>query len=530
MRSIKKAAYTTLLACLVSSNVMAGDCSYELFSISSTKNTKIIEFIEQLSDECEFSIVVTDPKAQEFLNNKLNKTNLNNLTIQEVLDIVLKENNLSYKLENNILKISYLETKMFSIDYILSQRKSESNTNITLSSEGAGKSTTTGATSTTSTNSQQGGGAAGKSGMKIESQDEIAFWHELDLEFQKVINRPEDVYSAEAPIINKNAGIITVTATTKQMDRFEKYLKSLQEKVQLQVLIDVQLLSVSLNDDKSTGIDWAQLYKLQDIDMSFNYVSKNNLIEFTNEGGILGTTTFDSMGEQAVNNAHVFQMSTKGSLNEVIKFLKTQGDVSSISNPKVLTLNNQPALITAGTEYFYKIISTETLASGTSGTQSTSEDLQSVFAGVLLDITPEISDNDMITLKINPSLSETATDISTIDGQDRKMPPDLNRRQLSSVVKVKDGQRIILGGLINTSTGINVNKVPILGDIPVLNYLFKYENKQKTTQELVVVIEPHIISKDKKEISLSDLGYQGLSNDILKSAKDARDELTKEQN
>ena len=147
-----------------------------------------------------------------------------------------------------------------------------------------------------------------------------------------------------------------------------------------------------------------------------------------------------------------------------------------------------------------------------------------------MDITPEISENDMITLKINPSLSETASDIASIAGQDRKMPPDLNRRQLSSVVKVKDGQRIILGGLINTTNGINVNKVPLLGDIPVLNYLFKYESKQKTTHELVLVIEPHIISKDKKEVSLSDLGYQGLSNDILKSAKETTAELTKEQN
>jgi general secretion pathway protein D len=226
------------------------------------------------------------------------------------------------------------------------------------------------------------------------------------------------------------------------------------------------------------------------------------------------------MGKQAVNNAHAFQMSAKGSLDEVIKFLKTQGDVSSISNPKVLTLNNQPALITAGTEYFYKIISTETLAGGTSGTQSTSEDLQSVFAGVLLDITPEISDDNMITLKINPSLSETASDISAINGADRTMPPDLRRRQLSSVVTVKDGNRIILGGLINTHNFIDVNKVPILGDIPILNYLFKYESKSKTTQELVIVIEPRIINKGKRDISLSELGYHGLSDKILLNTKD----------
>lgn len=523
MKLIKTTVYSTLLTLLLSSSAYAADCSYELFSISSTKDTKIIDFIEQLSDECNFSIIVTDPNAQKFLDTNLNKTNLNNLTIDEVLNIVLKENNLTYTLQNNLLKISYLETKMFNVDYILSQRKSESKTNITLSSEGAGTASATGgATASTATNGADeiGGGSAGKSGMNVNSTDEVQFWHQLDLEFQSVLNRPQDVYVAQAPIINKNAGIITVTATIKQMERFEDYLKKLQDKVQLQVLIDVQLLSVTLSDGKTTGVDWSQLYKLQNIDLGFDYISKHNVIELTNDGGVLGTTTFDTMGKQAVNNAHAFQMSAKGSLNEVIKFLKTQGDVSSISNPKVLTLNNQPALITAGTEYFYKIISTETLSGATSGTQSTSEDLQSVFAGVLLDITPEISDDDMITLKINPSLSETATDISTVLGEDRTMPPDLRRRQLSSVVTVKDGNRIILGGLINTSNSIDVNKVPILGDIPIINYLFKYENKLKITQELVIVIEPHIIVKGKK-LSLSDLGYQGMSDDVLKNTKDA---------
>lgn len=219
MKLIKKTIFSMLLGFLLSNNAVA-DCSYELFSISSTKNTKIIDFIEELSDTCEFSIIVTDPNAQKFLNSNLNKTNLNNLTIDEVFQLILKENNLAYTLENNILKISYLETKMFSIDYILSQRKSESKTNITLSSEGAGKATTTGSSTATKTaNQDMGGGGAGKSGMKVDSSDEVAFWHELDLELQKVLNRPQDVYIAEAPIINKNAGIITVTATIKQMDR-----------------------------------------------------------------------------------------------------------------------------------------------------------------------------------------------------------------------------------------------------------------------------------------------------------------------
>lgn len=533
MKLIKTTMCTTLLTLLLSSSALA-DCSYELFSISSTKNTKIIDFIEQLSDECGFSIIVTDPNAQKFLDSNLNKTNLNNLTIDEVFNIVLKENNLAYTLENNILKISYLDTKMFNIDYILSQRKSESKTNITLSSEGAGLASATGTTTSAKTE-EKGGGAAGKSGMKIDSTDEVLFWHQLDLELQEVLNRPQDIYVAQAPIINKNAGIITVTATVKQMERLEKYLKKLQEKVQLQVLIDVQLLSVTLSKGKTTGIDWSQLYKLQDIDLAFDYIGKKNVIELTNDGGLLGTTSFDTMGQQAVNNAHAFQLSAKGSLNEVIKFLKTQGDVTSISNPKVLTLNNQAALITAGTEYFYKITTESLSTAGTGGAlSSSSQDVQSVFAGVLLDITPEISDDNTITLKINPSLSETASSTFIADSaDDRTMPPDLRRRQLSSVVTVKDGNRIILGGLINTSNVVNINKLPILGDIPILNYLFKYEDRQKITQELVIVIQPRIIAKDKKDLSLADLGYQGLSEKVLLNAKDAitsTEDLAKEEN
>jgi len=487
MKLIKTTLATTLFSLLLSSNVMA-DCSYELFSISSTKNTRIIDFVEQLSDECDFSIIVTDPNAEVFLNSKLNKTNLNNLTIDEVFNIILKENNLSYTLENNILKISYLTTKMFNVDYILSSRKSKGKTNITLSSEGAGMASSNGAlnNSTSDAGLDAGGGSAGKAGVSIESSDEVVFWKELDLEFQKVLNRPQDVYKADPPIINRNAGIITVTATHKQLKRLDKYLKKLQEKVKLQVLIDVQILSVVMSKGRTTGVDWKQLWALQDMNIRYGANSDKNK----------GDNSFVTM-------------TGTGTLNEVIKFLDTQGDVSSVSNPKVLTLNNQPALITAGTEYFYKILSTQTLAGGNTGTQSQNEDIQSVFAGVLLDITPEISDNDIVTLKINPSLSEAVDDsFQDTKNSDRTMPPDLQRRQLSSVVTVKDGTRIILGGLINTRKSKNIHKVPILGDIPIISYLFKWEENIKITQELVIIMEPHIIKNDKNSVSLKDLGYE----------------------
>ena len=492
MKYINKSVYATVLALILSTNSFA-DCSYQLFSISSTQNTKIIDFINQLSDECGYSIIVTDPKAEAYLNKHLNKINLKNLTINEVLDIIIGENNLVYTLKNNLLKISYLSTKVFNIDYILSQRKSKGSTDVTLSSSSQGQG-----------DSNAGSNSAANSGMTIESTDEVKFWEQLDKEFQKILNRPEDTYKAPDPIINKNAGLITVTATKQQLDRFDKYLKKLQSKVKLQVLIDVQILSVTMSEGKTTGIDWRQLYALQNVNFSINH-SENS-----------GTTN---------SIQDIVSIQAGGKLNQVIKFLKTQGDVNSISNPKVLTLNNQPALITAGTEYFYQTKSSTSQQGSGGGLAATTQNtlIQSVFAGVLLTITPEISDDNTITLKINPSLSETTTNVSQSVNTGRDMPPDLTRRQLSSVVTVKDGNRIILGGLINTKNVTNSNKVPLLGDIPLISSLFKYEEKTRETQELVIIIEPHIIRKENNSISLSELGYKGFNNSLITTELSSKD-------
>ena len=341
----------------------------------------------------------------------------------------------------------------------------------------------------------KGSASTSKSGMKIESTDEVQFWESLDNELRQVLNRPEDRYVAEDPIINKNAGLITVTATQGQLDRLDTYLKRLQDKVKLQVLIDVQLLVVTMTKGHNVGVDWTQLYKLQNVAANVSYSTNHTT------GGDAVTLTGAGIN-----------------LDQVVEFLKTQGSVSSLSNPKVLTLNNQPALVTAGTEYFYTIKQTTTLPGSAGGISAQTENdiVNSVFAGVLLDITPEISDNDMITLKVNPSLSETTTDLSQSTSATRTSPPDLNRKQLSSVVTVKDGNRIILGGLITSNKTLIKSKVPLLGDIPGLSYLFSSENYQKQVQELVIVMEPHIIRNKSSDISLSSLGYEGIDDSILK--------------
>ena len=95
---------------------------------------------------------------------------------------------------------------------------------------------------------------------------------------------------------------------------------------------------------------------------------------------------------------------------------------------------------------------------------------------------------------------------------------------MSAVVTVQDGERVILGGLIQSKDSINENKVPLLGDIPILGWLFKYEEKINTIEELVIVVEPHIIKDGKQTISLSELGYSGLNEEQLDSQAFIRSE------
>jgi len=522
MKHILQPLKNTLLSSAVAATLLASsvhaDCTYQLFTISSIKGTQIGEFVDQLSDECSFTVIVTDPEAEKLLNKELNKTNLKNLTVDEVLDLVLKENNLFYSLENNILHISYLVTKTFDIDYIITTRKSVGNTDVKLS----------GSSTDQSTGGESGGDSGAgtnqaESGIKIETVDEVSFWADLDLEFQSILNRPEDDYSADAPIINKTAGLVTVSATPRQIARLEKYLTEVQRKAKAQVLIDVKLLSVQLNNKHETGVDWSQLYALQNFDLAFDIKNTLNVTEFESPSSITEMARFPDGGL----DGHLVSAVGGGSINEVIKFLRTQGNVKAISNPKIMTLNNQPALISVGSEFFYKIAQTQNQQGSGGGVANTLQNdiVQSVFAGILLDITPEIDDNGRITLKVNPSLSETIQAIGTNeDGSTRDVPPDLNRRQISSVVSVQDGERVILGGLISSKDSINENKIPLLGDIPILGWLFKYEEKVNSIEELVIVIEPHIIKDGKQTVSLSDLGYSGLNEDQLDSQAFIRSE------
>jgi len=494
---MKTKIMTLLILALTFAATSSANCKYQLFNVTANDSVTIGDIVEHISNECSYTVVVKDSFAKETMKKPLYLLNLKDATVDELLDIVLTENDLNYSMDGRVLRISYLFTETFFVDYIGSDRKGNSSTNINLTSNTDGS----------------GGDNDSSSSTNIDSVDEFLFWSKLHNEIQTILNRPEDSYKSTPVLggeelrsdilINKEAGLVTVTGTKQQVSRVRNYINKLHDRLKKQVLIDVHILSVKLDKSRSTGIDWSQIYALQNFEVAAFGMGQRNVLSYEIKDGKLGNEIAYAPGEQP-RNARLVDVRGYATINEVIKFLKDQGDVRSISNPKIVTLNNQPALISVGNEYFYKTITSNTTASDGVTTQSNKEKINSVFSGVLLDVTPEISNDGMITLKINPSLSSTLGNFAA--NQDRKMPPDLTRRQLSSVITLQDGQHVVLGGLITSDNGVETSKVPLLGDIPLLGYAFKRETIVKRIEELVIIITPKIIS-GREAMNLEELGY-----------------------
>jgi len=492
-------------------NLSAGSCSNKLFSVTIDSKLTVGDVVDNLADTCGLTVIVQDDAARKRMNKKLYYVKLKNSTLKGFLNIILKENDLYYTLKGNLLKISYLVTRTFRVHYISGQRKGTSNANVTIAN---------------ASDSSGGSGAsnASRTGISIESNDEFRFWRTVESEVQRILIGAGDggthyaktgsgwtgpdgqvwEYNPLAPIVNAEAGMITVTGTSRQVNRVGRYLHTLTKQIKQQVLIDVRILAVQFDDSTTSGVDWSQLYGLQNFTVSSLRMAQKNVSGYTFDNAS-GITDFAAALGSQPTGAKLVNITGNAQISEVVKFLSTQGDVKSISSPRVMTMNNQPALISVGKELFYKIKSTSALGTGNNANTAEGETVDSVFAGILLDITPEIDADGMITLKINPSISDTVDNIDG-DGNTRDIPPDLIRRQIASVIKVKDGERAILGGLIISKTGTKVNKVPLLGDLPLLEYAFKHEEKINRVEELVFIITPHIIRNDKS-VSLKDLGY-----------------------
>lgn len=495
--------FITISAIMLSSSSLLGaeknsGCEYRTFNIKTNNKATGAELLSELAEVCNFSIIIKDSEAEKTLAKNLNGINIKNLSLDEVFQTVIHDNDLFYSYDKNFLKISALSTKSFKVDYISSIREGKAVINASVDATPT-ETTTSGATKNSTTQSQN----------TISSNESFDFWKTIASELTSVLNTGSETYQAVAPIINVNAGMITVTATKKQLDRVSDYIELLKERLHKQVLIDVSIVSVLLSNSNKTGVDWSKFSLGFKSSTIFNNSNQGQTHNNTYSSDTTASTLYDSSITKNANNLTVVNDGIF-TISGLIDFLASSGETKVVSSPKVVTMNNQQALITVGDNINYRIPeNTTNTAATTTTTLTTTYTNFSIFIGVLLNITPEISEDNEIILRINPSVSNFK--YSADDAQQtspRQIAPDTQEKKLSTVIKVKDGSTIILGGLITNNKGKSESHVPLLSSIPVLGEAFKYSGDTISTNELIFVITPRIISpKSVSKATLKDLGY-----------------------
>lgn len=497
---LSKFIITVALASFLATPMMAkpSTCLSKNFSMKITDDISLGDVLNQLSEMCDFSIVAKDAYSKKELDDKVFGVNIRNMSLSEVFDLLLNEKNLSYEFANNVLKISSLQTRIFKIDYITSVREG---TAITKASVDASPSEVG-----NSSSSDNGSSDIKNENNLIRTTERFHFWEKLDAELKAILNNNSEHITAPDPIINENAGLITVTATPSQLKRVEKYIAEMQRRLKKQVIIDVSIIAVDLNNEYKQGVDWSKF------ELGFNsYIGNQgsntgSSASWTNKGNSLS----DGFG-RTLNIAANLNFSLDGMIN----FLETNGKTKVVSSPKVTTLNNQQALISVGDNINYRVMEETDNGSNNNNNNrlTTTYKQYSVFIGILLNLLPEVSDNNKIMLRINPSLSSfkyAEDDTRSQNTAIREIAPDTVQKKLSTVVQVNSGDTIILGGLIGQTKDKQNTAVPLLADIPLIGSVFKSTRDGVRTTELIFVITPRVVDlEDPKPVqqSLKDLGF-----------------------
>ena len=340
----------------------------------------------------------------------------------------------------------------------------------------------------------------------------------MAVEIEAIMNNGKEVFKAPPPVVNSNAGLVSVTGTKAQLERVDEYISKLNKSLKKQVMIDVRIVSVELNNEYQRGVDWSKF------DLSFNSYLGGKPSNLASQGGQQATPSQFTFGRW--NEAHtdwdiitpsmnpirggfILEGAVNINLDGVINFLDTTGTTRVVSSPKIMTMNNQQALISVGDNINYQILNS--VSGLETGIVTLDVEQYSTFIGILLNLLPEISDDGKIMLRINPSLNSFKyQEDNRRQTSPRTIAPDTMQKKLSSVVHINSGDTVVLGGLISQESGNGTTKVLGLSSIPVLGYLFKSEKKLLVNTELVFIITPRIVDIDEGnniKDSLKSLGF-----------------------
>lgn len=459
--------------------------------------------------------VVTDPEVDGFISLELK-----NVTVQEVLNITRDVYGYEYSWGNSTYTIysRKIRTEIFSINYPDIQRVGVTDTSVLI-----GKIGSNGSGANTSSNSNGGNGRSSTDesanllgylgsdsvsgsesltpGTRVQTLNKTDFWPGLHTTLLSMVGEGE----GRLVVTNPQSGLVVVKAFPKEIKLVRNFLERSELNVVRQVVLETKILEVTLKDEFDSGINWSAISG--QLSLSQNITGVDSVSE----------VVFGSAGASDVLFSSVLDVVD---ITKLISLLNRQGNVQVLSSPRISTVNNQKAVIRVGSdEFFVTGLSSSTTSNASSVTSTPDIELSSFFSGISLDVTPQISKNDDVIIHVHPLVSTVVDQQKelTVGDESFSLPLALRDvRESDSIVRAKNGQVVVLGGLMQESSSYIDTKRGGLGRIPILNIFFKHTEEVKVKTELVILMRPIVIKNEAwdKEISTSHNQIKKISNEL----------------
>ncbi|WP_429233830.1 pilus (MSHA type) biogenesis protein MshL [Aeromonas salmonicida] len=422
---------------------------------------------------------------------------LKDVTLPEVLAVVGDMYGFDVQRKGNVFHVypAGLRTETIPVNYLMMSRRGLSRTSVstggvTANDNNSNNSSVDNANGNSSGSNNSSNGSSGSNssnGTRIETDTNSDYWTDLRTSLEMLIGSGD----GRAVITSPQAGLVTIRAYPKELKAVREFLSQSETHLKRQVVLEARILEVALNEGYEQGVDWSGLSASWDGNKGIT------------GGGSLSPTQLPTTPNQiftALGGGAGFKISD-GNFNVAVNLLKTQGDVNTLSSPRVTATNNQKAVIKVGTDEYFVTNASTTTVSTTSGDRTTPNvELTPFFSGISLDVTPQIDEEGKVLLHIHPSVIDTEEQTKTIKvtNSDTLVLPlaKSSIRESDTVVQANNGDIIVIGGLMKTDKQEIVSKVPLLGDIPWIGEAFTNRRESTKKVELVILLKPTVVEKD----------------------------------